>query len=122
MLHLRHHSCLEVLFRHFLDDIVPVAEGLSVPPVAVASFPIDNLGMALEIDLKVVHRGSSSAILGNPWESFVAAARLATKYEQEIAEGSLIMAGAATPAVYLEKGQSVQARVERLGAVSFVVG
>ena len=82
---------------------------------------IGNLKMVLEINHRPVQIGTSAAILDNPWESLVAATRLADQYGQKISAGNYIMAGAATPAVYLESGQSVQAKVETLGNVGFSV-
>ncbi|MEM7104716.1 MAG: fumarylacetoacetate hydrolase family protein [Bacteroidota bacterium] len=111
-------------FKFSLEDVIAdncSSSGLVVGGWKPAGLPIDDLKITLEIDGKIVHEGSSSAILGNPWESFIAATRLAVKYEEEINEGALIMAGAATPAVYLEKGQTVSATVARLGTVGFSV-
>ena len=75
----------------------------------------------MEVDGKMVHEGNSNAILGNPWKSFVAATRLATEYGQPIEAGHIIMAGAATPAEFIHRNNSVKASIEELGEVAFFV-
>ena len=109
-------------FKFSLEDVI--ADNCSSTGFVVGEWhdvdtPIGDLKMELIIDGKVVQSGSSDAILGDPWESAVAATRLCAQYGQPIAAGSYIMAGAATSAVYLEKGQTVEARVEKLGTVKF---
>jgi len=81
--------------------------------------PIQNLKIDLKINDEVVQTGNSNAILGDPWESVIAAARLCEQYGQTIKAGNYILAGAATPAVYLDKNQSVVAEVATLGSVQF---
>ncbi|MEL6865591.1 MAG: fumarylacetoacetate hydrolase family protein [Bacteroidota bacterium] len=107
-------------FKFSLEDVI--ADNCSSAALVLGEWQLvpsslDQLAISLEIDGQIVHLGSSSAILGNPWASFQAATRLAAHYGQVIAKGAYIMAGAATPAVYLERGQSVAANVERLGGV-----
>ncbi len=102
-------------FKFSLEDVI--ADNCSSAGFVVGDWkePMANLkdlNISLSIDGKRVHEGSSNAILGNPWEAFVAATRLAAKYEQEIPAGFYIMAGAATPAVYLKEGQFVYTEVE----------
>ncbi len=111
-------------FKFSLEDVIAdncSSTGLVIGEWSSAQQDISDLSMSLEIDGEVVHSGSSKAILGNPWESLIAASRLAQQYEQAIPEGSYIMAGAATPAVYLKQGQSVKTTVQNLGSVGFVV-
>ncbi len=82
---------------------------------------INHLNMTLSFNDEVVQSGSSNAILGNPWQSLIDASRLAQKYKQEIPAGSYIMAGAATPAMYLKEGMNVKTTVDTLGDVEFTV-
>ena len=108
-------------FKFSLEDVI--ADNCSSAALVVGdwfspNFPIDDLKIDLLIDEEVVASGSSAAILGNPWASLVAAARLATQYGEIIPAGSIIMAGAATSAVYLKAGhRRVSAVVETLGEV-----
>lgn len=111
-------------FKFSLEDVI--ADNCSSAGFVVGAWqspetPLDDLGILLEIDGATVQTGSSSAILGDPWASVEAAARLAAQYGQEIPAGAYLMAGAATEAVYLAKGQQVRAIVQTLGEVSFSV-
>lgn len=111
-------------FKFSLEDVVAdncsstaftLGEWLPVETV------IQDIPMSLSIDGTVVQAGNSNAILGNPWESFVAATRLARENGETLSPGSIILAGAATPAVYLEKGQRVAAEATGLGQVTLQV-
>ncbi len=108
-------------FKFSLEDVI--ADNCSSAGVVLgkwhnASTAIENLGIVLEVNQRPVQIGSSAAILGNPLRSVVAAARLAIQYEERILPGSILLAGAATPAVYIQKGDHIQARVEKLGRVA----
>jgi len=107
-------------FKFSLEDVI--ADNCSSAGVIIGKWQkptIDcsNLGMALCVNQKPVHLGSSAAILGNPLRSFAAATRLAHQYEETIEAGHIILAGAATPAVYIQPGQYISAEVEKLGTV-----
>ncbi len=111
-------------FKFSLEDVI--ADNCSSSGFVVGEWhdvetPIGDLKMDLIINDQVVQSGSSKAILGDPWESAVAATRLCAQHGQVIPAGSYIMAGAATSAVYLEKNQTVKVKVEQLGSVSFSV-
>jgi 2-oxo-3-hexenedioate decarboxylase len=111
-------------FKFSLEDVI--ADNCSSAAFVVGEWhdpglALEDLGMELIIDGETVQSGSSAAILGNPWESVLAAARLGHQYGQAIPAGSYLMAGAATSAVYLKAGQAVSARVESLGEVEFLV-
>lgn len=111
-------------FKFSLEDVIAdncSSAGLVIGEWQSPELPIGDLKIELIIDEKTVQTGTSAAILGNPWESLVAATRLAAKYGQTIAAGSVVMAGAATSAIYLKKGQIVRAKVETLGEVSLKV-
>ncbi len=111
-------------FKFTLEDVI--ADNCSSAALVIGEWhdptlPIGDLKIDLEIDGEIVETGSSAAILGNPWESVEAAARLAKQYGQTIPAGSVIMAGAATSAVFLKKENIVKAVVEGLGSLEFVV-
>jgi 2-oxo-3-hexenedioate decarboxylase len=82
---------------------------------------LSNLGVSLEIDGTVKQSGSTSAILGDPLLSLVAAARLAEAGGDPLQAGWVVMAGAATEAVALQPGMQVRVAVESLGDVGFSV-
>jgi 2-oxo-3-hexenedioate decarboxylase len=111
-------------FKFSLEDVI--ADNCSSSGFVVGEWhdvdtPIGDLKMDLIINGEVVQSGSSKAILGDPWESAVAATRLCEQYGQVIPAGSYIMAGAATSAVFLEKNQTVKVEVEKLGSVQFSI-
>jgi 2-oxo-3-hexenedioate decarboxylase len=111
-------------FKFSLEDVI--ADNCSSAGFVIGKWhnvdtPIEDLKMDLYINDEVVQTGSSKAILGNPWESVVAASRLCAQYGQVIRAGSYIMAGAATSAVFLEKNQTVKVEVETLGTVQFSI-
>ena len=77
--------------------------------------------MSLNFDGEVVESDQSNAILDNPYLSVCNASRLAAKYGQAFPEGSILLAGAATPAVFIKPNTTVSAEVQTLGSVSIMV-
>ena len=111
-------------FKFSLEDVIAdncSSAGLVVGEWRDPDLDLKDLKIDLLIDGEIVKSGSSAAILGNPWESLVAAARLAHQYGETLHPGDLVMAGAATAAVYLKPGQQVEARVQDLGSVGFKI-
>jgi 2-oxo-3-hexenedioate decarboxylase len=78
---------------------------------------IDNLGVLLEIDGRVVQVGSTAAILGDPRRAWRDGVALATRYGIEMTDG-ILLAGAATAAVPLAPGAHARAVVQNLGSAS----
>jgi 2-oxo-3-hexenedioate decarboxylase len=112
-------------FKFSLEDVIAdncSSAGIILGEWLSSNLPLGDLGMSLEIDGEVVEKGNSKAILGDPWKSMAAATRLAAQYNQPIAAGSIIMAGASTPAVFLKANQRVKLTVDTLGTAEFVVG
>lgn len=111
-------------FKFSLEDVVAdncSSAGFTLGEWYPADTPVQNLSMALLIDGEVVQEGNSNAILGDPLESLVAAARLARENGEALEKGAIILAGAATSAVYLKSNQTVAATAEGLGGVSLKV-
>lgn len=111
-------------FKFSLEDVVAdncSSAGFTLGNWHPADTAIRDLKMSLLIDGEVVQQGNSNAILGNPLESLIAAARLARENGEALEKGAIILAGAATPAVYLKAGQRVEARAEGLGKVELKV-
>jgi len=111
-------------FRFSLEDVI--ADNCSSSGFAIGQWrknitDLDNLGMVLEIDGTAVEFGSSAAILGNPWRSLVAAARLAAESGSALKAGWTVLAGAATAARPLAAGNHVRLQCEALGTVEFGV-
>ena len=99
-------------FKFSLEDVV--ADNCSSTALVIGErLPIDtnlsDVSMQLVINGEVRQTGSTDAILGDPWESVVAASRLVAETGLSLPAGSLIMAGAATAAEYLKTGDHVEA-------------
>jgi 2-oxo-3-hexenedioate decarboxylase len=73
------------------------------------------------LDGQVVESGTSAAILGNPWESLVEAARLASVDGPGLGAGWIVLAGAATAAHALAPGMRVSTRAGVRGETGFTV-
>lgn len=86
--------------------------GTWYPPCDLA-----NIGLTMEFDGRVVQTGSSAAILGDPYRSLRAAARLAEAAGITLEPGFVVLAGAATVALPLAAGTHVRVRSSVLGAV-----
>lgn len=111
-------------FKFSLEDVV--ADNCSSAGFTLGSWlpvetKIQDIRMTLKFDEAIEQEGNSNAILGNPWESFVNAARLAKDNGEVLKAGSIILAGAATPAVYLKSGIKVEAWAEGFGTVSLKI-
>jgi 2-oxo-3-hexenedioate decarboxylase len=104
-------------FTFSLADVI--ADNSSAAAFAIGSWKplpdgLDNLGVLLEVDGRVVQIGSTAAILGDPRRAVSWGVRLAGKVEP----GWVLLAGAATAAVPLGPGVHVRAVVEGLGTVA----
>lgn len=111
-------------FKFSLEDVI--ADNCSSAGIILGEWkrpdtPLGGLVMKLNVDGETVEEGNSNAILGDPWKSLAAATRLAQQYNQPIIAGSIIMAGASTPALFVKAGQKISVSVESLGEASFVV-
>ncbi|MEU5551873.1 fumarylacetoacetate hydrolase family protein [Micromonospora sp. NPDC047793] len=82
---------------------------------------IDNLGVLMEVDGRPVQIGSTAAILGDPRRALAEAVRLAAASGVELADGAVLLAGAATAAVPLRAGSHVRVTVDTLGTASLRV-
>ncbi len=107
-------------FKFTLPDVV--ADNTSGAAFVVGAWQpvppgIDNLGVLLEIDGRVVQVGSTAAILGDPRRAWRDGVALAARYGVEMTDG-ILLAGAATAAVPLAAGAHTRAVVEKLGSAS----
>ncbi|NHO67541.1 4-oxalocrotonate decarboxylase [Aestuariicella hydrocarbonica] len=111
-------------FKFSLQDVIAdncSSSAFTIGAWQQASVDIANLGMVLEFDGVPVQIGSSAAILGNPYRSLVAAARMAGEAGAVLPEGSVVLAGAATAAEALRPGVHVRVNTEKLGVAEFAV-
>ncbi len=109
-------------FKFSLEDVI--ADNCSSTGVVVGrwcdpNLDLSNLSMKMFFNGELVREGNSSAILNDPWTSFLACTRLASKYNQIIPSGSIILAGASTAAEFLRENSEIEVEVEELGKVSF---
>lgn len=112
-------------FKFSLEDVI--ADNCSSSAYVIGewndpSMDISDIGMSMEINGQEVQAGNSSAILGHPLESLAEASRVLTKYGQTLKAGMVLLAGAATPAVFLENGNNVLVNCGPLGSCSLQVG
>lgn len=108
-------------FRFSLPDVIAdntSAAGFVIGPWQPVPAGLDNLGVLLEMDGRVVQVGSTAAILGDPRRALAEGVRLAGRHGVRLAEGWVFLAGAATAAVPLRPGAHVRAVVEKLGTAS----
>lgn len=82
---------------------------------------LKDLKMKMSVNGHVVHEGVSSAISGDPVLSVVQLVELLEQRGRTLPEGSIVLAGAATPAVALEPGMKVSLEVDCLPPVFVTV-
>jgi 2-oxo-3-hexenedioate decarboxylase len=111
-------------FKFTLPDVVAdnaSSSGFVLGAWSEPGVDLSNRGMVMEFDGRPVQIGSTAAILGDPWRSLVAAARMVGQAGFRLEAGWVVMAGAATAAQALVPGVHVRNSVEGLGSVAFTV-
>lgn len=111
-------------FKFSLEDVI--ADNCSstaylVGPWKEADTRISEIPIEMTINNESAQQGNSNDILGAPIQSLIAFSTLVKKYHIPIQEGMIILAGAATPASYLNIGDLVNADFKHLGKVSLKV-
>lgn len=112
-------------FKFSLGDVVAdnsSSSGYCVGAWCAPDVDVSNLGLVMSLDGQPVQIGSTAAILGHPLRSLAAASALAGAAGEELAAGSIVLAGGATSAEALRAGMHVRLEMQRLGSVSFRVG
>ncbi|MEX2350219.1 MAG: fumarylacetoacetate hydrolase family protein [Flavobacteriaceae bacterium] len=121
-------SALEIIdsryenFKFSLEDVV--ADNCSSTGYVISDWQkldtnITNLEMELIVNNEVVEKATSTAILENPLQSVVELSRLASEAGVKVQKGHVILAGAATAATFINKNQTITARVENMVDVTF---
>jgi 2-oxo-3-hexenedioate decarboxylase len=82
---------------------------------------LDNLSMKMSVTEDLFEEGNSSAISGDPLVSVVQLCELLKKRKRKLPAGSLVLAGAATTAIALEKGMNIELSVEGFEKISVSV-
>jgi 2-oxo-3-hexenedioate decarboxylase len=111
-------------FKFSLEDVV--ADNCSSSAFVIGNWhkaetSIRGLGISLRINGEEVQTGNSNAILGNPLESLVEISKMMVLYGEVIRQGDIVLAGAATSAVHIHKGDKIEGVFEQLGSVKFDV-
>jgi len=111
-------------FKFSLEDVI--ADNCSSSGYVIGNWhsvntDVSSLALALSINDEEIESGNTSAILGDPLESFIEACRIAKQYDLQLKKGMIILAGAATPAAFVKSGDAIVANFEVLGKVTFKV-
>ncbi|MBZ1720037.1 MULTISPECIES: 2-keto-4-pentenoate hydratase [Enterobacteriaceae] len=111
-------------FKFTLPEVIAdnaSSSGFVIGPWSSPRDDFSNLGLTLNINGRVMHVGSTAALLGHPLRSLVAAARLAEQAGEPLQAGWVVMAGGVTAAEWIAPGQYVSVEMERLGSAGFHV-
>lgn len=109
-------------FKFTLGDVVAdnaSSSGYVVGPWREPRQDFANLGLVMSMNGAARQVGSTAGILGNPLRSLVDAARLSAAAGEPLQAGWIVMAGGATAAEPLERGQHVLLEMQNLGRVEF---
>ncbi len=107
-------------FKFSLTDVVADNSSSSAFVIGPWTDPMEdlsNLGLVMSFDGGARQIGSTAAILGNPYRSLVAAARLADAAGLTLRPGFIVLAGAATAAEVLPSRCHVSLEMQSLGRV-----
>ena len=111
-------------FKFSLTDVVAdnsSSSGFVVGPWRSPATDLDNLGLVMAFDGRPQAFGSTSAILGHPLRSLVAAARVVAEAGETLSPGDLVLAGGATAASALVASSFVSLEMQTLGRCGFHV-
>ena len=109
-------------FKFSLSDVIAdncSSTGFIVGKWQQADTELSDLLMKLLINEEVSAQGMSNEILDHPLNSLIEAARCVAEYGETLEAGQIILAGAATAAVALEKNQTIRVSVDTLGGCQF---
>ena len=109
-------------FKFSLEDVI--ADNCSSSAYVLGEWKspetkIDDLDIKLIINEETVQEGNSNAILGHPINSLIEASTILTRNGETIKEGMVLLAGAATPASYLSKGDKVLMQSQFFDKIEF---
>jgi len=111
-------------FKFSLEDVI--ADNCSSTAYILgewqaADTPVNDVALHLNINGEQSQSGNSKAILGNPLESLVEISRILEAYGEAIEPGAVILAGAATSAVFINAGDRIEGIFDGLGNVNLKV-
>jgi 2-oxo-3-hexenedioate decarboxylase len=111
-------------FKFSLEDVIAdncSSSGYVLGELLPPDTNISDVSIKLSISNALIHSGNTNAILGDPWESFLEATRITSKYGVPILKDMVVLAGAATPAEYLKTNDVVECEFQGLGKVTLAV-
>lgn len=86
--------------------------------VPLSGLDLRYLGMVIEKNGHILATGAGAAVLGHPAQAVAWLANNLSKYGVELCEGEIILSGAITGAVKVEKGDHFKVTIGHLGGVS----
>lgn len=107
-------------FRFTVTDVIAdntSAAAYVIGPWSLMTDDVASLDVELLVDDVVVEKGSTADILGDPRDALRALVPIAAARGIALRAGDVVLAGAATAAVFLAE-QRVEVRVEHLGSAS----
>lgn len=108
-------------FKFNLADVIAdnsAASGYVIGDWKAPASKVTDILIAMSNNGEMVATGNSNAILGNPLASLNEAFRLARQYGFSLKKDMIILAGAATPSIYVKEGDQIAVTAEHLGKVS----
>lgn len=82
---------------------------------------LDLVGVTLSINGEIKDLGAGAAVLGHPANSVAMLANMLAKNGEKLKEGDVILTGGVTGALMLSAGDTVSAKLDGLGEVTFKV-
>ena len=112
-------------FKFAVQDVIAdnaSSSGLVIGPWQSTKIDISNLEMVMTADDQIKQSGSSAAILGHPIRSLVKGAEMVARVGEALNPGDIVMAGGATAAHAIIRGETIRLNVQKLGSVSISAG
>ncbi|GAX90524.1 2-keto-4-pentenoate hydratase [Effusibacillus lacus] len=113
-------------FKFNLPDVI--ADNASSSRVVLGSrltrpsnLELDLVGVTLSINGEIKALGAGAAVLGHPANSVAMLANMLARKGEKLRAGDVILTGGVTEAVLLTVGDTVSAKLDGLGEVSFTV-
>ncbi len=127
------YACMEILdsrykqFKYFsMEDVISDNSSsshfiLGEPITDFSHIDLKNLKLKMKVNGEIAQEGNTSAISGDPVVSVIQLCELLEKRGRVLPAGSIVLAGAATIAVALEPGMTIELEMEELGNASVKV-
>ncbi len=82
---------------------------------------LNNLSMKMFVNGELAREGNSSAISGDPVNSVIELCKLLSERDKFIEEGTIVLAGAATPAIDLKEDMIISLKVDNMKDIELKV-